>query len=157
MDCSTPSSFVQGILQARTLEWVTSSSSRGNPLQGSNLCPLHLLHWQVKSLPLSHLGSWWLRKRNDWISTSSSSTCICCLFHYWLGRCQRGGDISNPAGTKILETLGEGRRGAVCRCQYNQSLRMVRVGEERGAVGQWDLLQRLKQEYSVSRLISTRE
>ena len=121
MDCSTPSSSVQGILQARSLEWVTSSSSRGNPLQGSNLCPLHLLHWQVKSLPLSHLGSWWLRKRNDWISTSSSSTCICCLFHYWLGRCQRGGDISNPAGTKILESLGEGWRGAFCRCQYNQS------------------------------------
>ena len=26
-------------------------------LQGSNLCLLHLLHWQVDSLPLSHLGS----------------------------------------------------------------------------------------------------
>lgn len=36
-------------------------------------------------------------------------------------------------------------------------VRMVKVGEERGTVGQWDLLQRLKQEYSVSRLISTRE
>ena len=25
------------------------------PIQGSNL---HLIHWQVDSLPLSHLGSW---------------------------------------------------------------------------------------------------
>ena len=27
------------------------------PTQGPNLCFLHLLHWQVNSLPLSHLGS----------------------------------------------------------------------------------------------------
>ena len=25
--------------------------------QGSNPCPLHFLHWQVDSLPLSHLGN----------------------------------------------------------------------------------------------------
>ena len=30
------------------------------PTQGSNLGLLHLLHWQVDSLPLSHLGSPWL-------------------------------------------------------------------------------------------------
>ena len=27
------------------------------PTQGSNPCPLSLLHWQVDSLPLHHLGS----------------------------------------------------------------------------------------------------
>ena len=27
------------------------------PIHGSNSCLLHLLHWQVGSLPLSHLGS----------------------------------------------------------------------------------------------------
>ena len=27
------------------------------PTQGSNLCLLHLFHWQVDSLPLSHLRS----------------------------------------------------------------------------------------------------
>ena len=27
------------------------------PTKGSNLCLLHLLHWQMDSLPLSHLGS----------------------------------------------------------------------------------------------------
>ena len=41
--------------QTRILEWVTISSSRGIiPTRGSNLC---LLHWQVDSLPLCHLGS----------------------------------------------------------------------------------------------------
>ena len=30
MDCSPPGSSVQGILQARILEWVTSSYSRGS-------------------------------------------------------------------------------------------------------------------------------
>ena len=48
---SPPGSSVHGILQARVLEWDAISSSRGiflNP---------HLLHWQVDSLPLSHLGN----------------------------------------------------------------------------------------------------
>ena len=95
VDCSPPSSSIHGILQARTLEWVAISFSRGSswprdwtqvsriasrcfnfwatreaqeywsgcyfllqeifPTQGSNLCFLHLLHWQVDSLPLHHL------------------------------------------------------------------------------------------------------
>ena len=50
-----PGASVCGILQARTLEGVAMLSSRGSifPTQGSNPC---LLHWQVGSLPLSHLG-----------------------------------------------------------------------------------------------------
>ena len=45
-------SSVHGILQARILEWVVIPSSRVIFLaQGLNL---HLLHWQVDSLPLSH-------------------------------------------------------------------------------------------------------
>ena len=40
MDCSPPSSSARGILQARILEWVAVSSSRGSFLsQGSNLRP----------------------------------------------------------------------------------------------------------------------
>ena len=31
MDCSLPGSSVHGILQARILEWVAISSSRGSP------------------------------------------------------------------------------------------------------------------------------
>ena len=54
MDCSPPGASVLGILQARILEWVAISSSRGIfPTQGSNS---RLLHRQLDSLPLSHLG-----------------------------------------------------------------------------------------------------
>ena len=64
MDCSPPGSFVHGILQARILDWVAISCSRGSPsprdqthkpnasciagrfftaeLQGSPVCPLYL-------------------------------------------------------------------------------------------------------------------
>ena len=44
--------------QARILEWVASFLLQGIFLtQGSNLCLLHRLHWQVDSLLLNHLGS----------------------------------------------------------------------------------------------------
>ena len=45
MDGSPPGSSVHGILQARTLEWVAISFSRGST-QGLNLS---LLHWQEGS------------------------------------------------------------------------------------------------------------
>ena len=55
MDCSPPSSCVRGILQARTLEWVAISHSRGSFLTPkSNSC---LLRWWADSLLLRHLGS----------------------------------------------------------------------------------------------------
>ena len=57
LGCSLPGFSVHGILQARVLEWIAISSSRGVFLiQGSNPCLLGLLHWQMDSLPLSHLG-----------------------------------------------------------------------------------------------------
>ena len=53
VDSSLPSSLLHGILQARILEWVAISYSRGSsPTQGSNPCLLHLLHWQADSLPM---------------------------------------------------------------------------------------------------------
>ena len=46
IDCRPSGSF--GISQARTLERVAISFSRGSFLtQGSNQCLLHLLHWEV--------------------------------------------------------------------------------------------------------------
>ena len=54
VDCSLPSSSIHGIIQARISEWVAIFYSRGIFLtQGSNLCLLCLLHWQVDSLPQS--------------------------------------------------------------------------------------------------------
>ena len=54
-DCIPPGSSVHEIFQARILEWVAISSSRGVFLtQRSNPC---LLHGQAGSLPLSCQGS----------------------------------------------------------------------------------------------------
>ena len=57
MDHSPPGSFVHGILQAR----ITGVGCRFLfqeilSIQGSNLCLLHLLHWQAGSLQLASLG-----------------------------------------------------------------------------------------------------
>ena len=58
MDCSPPGSPVHGFLQARILEWIAMTSSKGIfQTQGSNLCLLHLPHRKAGSLPLAHLGS----------------------------------------------------------------------------------------------------
>ena len=48
MDSSPPGSFVHGIFQARILEWVAMTSSRGSsqPRDRTLFC---LLHWQVGS------------------------------------------------------------------------------------------------------------
>ena len=56
MDCSLPASSVRGISQARTLEWLPFPPPEV-PTQGLNSSLLCVLHWQVDSLPLSHLGS----------------------------------------------------------------------------------------------------
>ena len=55
MDCSPPGSSVLGVLQARILEPVALLQGIF-PTQGSNLCLLCLLHWQVGSLPLAPPG-----------------------------------------------------------------------------------------------------
>ena len=48
MDCGPPGSSVQGILQARILEWAAISFSQGIlPTQGSNP---RLPHWQADPL-----------------------------------------------------------------------------------------------------------
>ena len=49
--CQTPC----GIFQARIMEWVSISFSKG--FFRSKLKSLCLMHWQADSLPLSHLGS----------------------------------------------------------------------------------------------------
>ena len=54
MDCGPPGSSVHGTFQARILEWVAISYSRGSSQPRDRT---HLLHRQVDSLPLSHLGS----------------------------------------------------------------------------------------------------
>ena len=60
MDYSPPGSSVHRILQVRILEWGCHALLQGIfPTQGSNPHFLHLLYWQVGSLPLSHRESPW--------------------------------------------------------------------------------------------------
>ena len=54
MDYSPPGSSVHGMLQARILEWVVISISRGSSQHGSNP---GLLHCQQIRYHLSHQGS----------------------------------------------------------------------------------------------------
>ena len=51
-DCSLPGSSVHGILQARILQWVPMSSSRGSSQPRDRTRVSCLLHWQTGSLPL---------------------------------------------------------------------------------------------------------
>ena len=57
-DCSLPGSSVHGIFQAKILERVAISSSRGSSLQGTRdrTRVMQLLHWKTDSLLLGHLG-----------------------------------------------------------------------------------------------------
>ena len=55
MDNNLPGSSVHGVSQERILDWVCHALLQGIFLtQGLNP---GLLHWQVDSLPLHHLGS----------------------------------------------------------------------------------------------------
>ena len=53
MDCSQPDSSVHGTSQARILEWLVISFSRGSPTQGSNPCLWRFPALVAVSLPLS--------------------------------------------------------------------------------------------------------
>ena len=58
MDCSPPGSSVLEILQARILEQMAISSSRGSSQSRDRTrVSLHLLHWQADSSPLCRLES----------------------------------------------------------------------------------------------------
>ena len=57
MDCSPQVSSVHGILQARMLEWIAFSFSRGSSRPKDQtwvFCVSFTGHWQVGSLPLHH-------------------------------------------------------------------------------------------------------
>ena len=74
LNCSLPSSFVHGIFQARILEWVAIFLLQGIFLtQGSNM---HLLYWQVDSLPAEPLGNL-LGGIDEFMHTG-------CLLYSWL-------------------------------------------------------------------------
>ena len=60
MDYSLPGSSVRGILQARTLEWVAMTSSRGSSQPGDQTCiscidRQILYHWATWEAPFTHI------------------------------------------------------------------------------------------------------
>ena len=58
IDCRPQASSVHGICQARILEWVAISNSRGSSWVRYWTCVSYIfLHWQADSLPLHPLGS----------------------------------------------------------------------------------------------------
>ena len=57
MSDSLPGSSVLGIFQAKILEWIAISSTGGSSQPRDEPRLLGLLHWQVDSLPLCHLGN----------------------------------------------------------------------------------------------------
>ena len=68
MDRSLPGFSVHGILQGRSLEWVSMPFSRGSsPPRGPNRVSYPLLHWQAGSLPLARPGK----------LSGKESTCQC--------------------------------------------------------------------------------
>ena len=56
-ECVPPGCSVHGTLQARTLEWVAISSSRGSSQVKDQPVSPARLHWQVDSSALSHPGN----------------------------------------------------------------------------------------------------
>ena len=59
VDCSPPGSFVHGIFQARFLEWVAISYSRGSflPRDWTHVSCISCIGRLMDSLPLHYLGS----------------------------------------------------------------------------------------------------
>ena len=92
MDCGPPGSPVHGILQARILEWVAMSFSRGSLQPGTEPKPPAL---QADSLLLSHWGSLlpkvifsnfmalnpWILKIPNFLQPASTSLMNCRLIH----------------------------------------------------------------------------
>ena len=66
-DCRLPGSSVHGISQARILEQIAISFSRGSSCPRDPTCVSE--HWQAETLPLSHLKA---------PPPPSSSCCCCC-------------------------------------------------------------------------------
>ena len=76
-DCSLTGFSIHGILQARILEWVVVPSSRGSSDPRNKPRDLvHLLHWQVDSLPLSRLGSPRKRERTRHFPPAVPMVCV---------------------------------------------------------------------------------
>ena len=76
MDCSLTGSSVHGTLQARILEWVAVSSSRGSSPSRDWTWVSYLVHWQAGSLPLAPHG----KPYDTVLHIKFIFECICTIF-----------------------------------------------------------------------------
>ena len=96
LDCSPQSSSVHGIFQARILEWVAISSSRGSSQPRDQICISVSPTLQGASLPWSHWGSkMFLAKTN----TLQSLISLKLKKHIWL-LSKSGVRVANPSSTQ---------------------------------------------------------
>ena len=92
VDCNSPISSVHGIVQAKILEWVAISYSRGASRPRDQTSLLCLLRWQADCLPLCHLGSplnllSWLNPKLD--SVLELHTCVIFLTNHGINFARR--------------------------------------------------------------------
>ena len=106
-DCSPPGSSVHGTLQARTLEWVATPSSRGSsqPRDRAHVS----LHWQADSFPLAPYGRGWVRgclkvPPRMTFSIPGRASAMCRAWRWWLP--------GTPTGTSPVTLGSEGLRAA---------------------------------------------
>ena len=124
MDCSPPGSSVHGILQARILEWVANSSSRGSswprdwthisctegrfftiwstrewasiPILRNSSCPLKAQQIETGILPAVKT-SWQVELRGTWhLSWKAGSPLCYCLVFGWPGGGKNSSVSYNP-------------------------------------------------------------
>ena len=80
MDCSPPGSSVQGILQARTVEWVTISFSRGSSFPRDQTWVSCIGRWILNLVGYSLWGC----KESDmseWLSTHKTDKSLLTFYH----------------------------------------------------------------------------
>ena len=97
--CSPPSSSIHGILQARILEWVAISFSRGSSRPRDRTQVSHIIGFPYKLIGLP-------RWHSDKESVCQCRRCKRCYSISWLGRSPGGGN-GNPLQYSCLENSME--------------------------------------------------
>ena len=98
MDWSPPGSSVHGIAQERLLERVALPSSRGSSPSRDRTHVLHLLHWQMGSLPLLPPG-----KPFSMIVFVQTHSCLTAT--PWTAACQASPSITNSRSLPKLVSI----------------------------------------------------
>ena len=126
--CSPPGSSIHGILQARTLAWVSMASSRGSSrLRGETHVPYVLLHWQAGSLPPAPPGEA-QRSRVTGKNARAQNADSVADSPGCSGRLCPDADHPPAATPQTRQGVGSGSRSLGGRCAESGLARCVQVG-----------------------------